>query len=84
MSEKDKLIENLINLQFEYANVNKTYKDCLVDENWYLNNSINQEIYDKQFKPIAIDLIKKTLRCKKEYAEKQFSWFTLAYSLRFN
>ena len=83
MGKKVNLIKDLINLQFQIAGIDKKFENALEDKEWYLNNTINEKLYYDEFRPKALAMIKKTLRCSKEMSEKEFSWFTLAWGLKY-
>ena len=83
MSRKTKLekvVEHLVNKQFEFAGSELTFDDVLGVENWYMQTSITCE-QSNEFRLYAIDYIRKQLRLRKLAAEKEVGWFCLGYGL---
>ena len=84
-----KLNQDLINLMMERFNI--TYDDIIshLDENkrwlidgkdWFSYYQFSKEEAE-DFRKKAVDLIKKTLRCSKAAAQREFSWWNLSIGL---
>jgi len=77
------IIEDLVNIQYQVAGVNKNFAYAEQNEDWFNEDFIDQDKYFKEFKPLAISIIRKGLKINEYVAEEHFSWFTLSYALKF-
>lgn len=68
-------------IEYQLNMIGKTILDVKEDEEWYYNNTFNQQQYEL-FRAYAVPLIKKTFRCNTKKAEQTFDWFNLNYGLR--
>ena len=87
MEKIDRIHKQLINKQFEYANIDLDY-DRLLELNsptWYVDNEMTFEQHTN-FRKWAISHISKSLRINKfkgKYsAYSEFMWWNLAYGLK--
>lgn len=81
---KNNLIEHLINKMLEKHKVdfNFVLKNPEIEgQDWFMYYTFTEEEAE-EFKKWAILVIKKALKCRKKIAEKEFSWFNLAYGLK--
>jgi len=76
---KQNLAEHLIQKQLEY--VGKTIEDIKSDEKWYNNNTLTKEQYE-EWKDYSLKLIKKTIKYRKSFVEREFAMFDLMYGLK--
>jgi len=77
------IIEDLVNLQYNVAGIDKNFAYAEKNPDWYNEDFIDKEKYFKEFKPLAISVIRKGLKVNEYAAEGHFSWFTISYSLKF-
>ena len=77
----EKVVEHLINKQFEMAGHQVTFDEILGVENWFQKYTMTctQSI---EFRKYAYKYIKKALYLNKHRAESETGWFTLQYGLK--
>lgn len=68
-------------VEYELNMVGKTIEDTIDDDKWFFNFTMTSDQFE-EFKKYAVDLIKKTFKCSKKRAERNFEWFNLGYGLR--
>ena len=73
------LVNHLISKQLSY--VNKTIDDIKDDELWYQTNTLTEDQFS-EWKEYCLKTIKKTIKCTKEAANKEFMWFNLQFGLK--
>ena len=76
----DKIIEHLVNKQFEIAGYEVTIDDVLGVEGWVYEYFITCE-QSLEFRKYAYKYLKKKLYLNKHRTESEISWFCLGYSL---
>ena len=79
-SKIEKVVEHLVDKQFEFAGSTLTFNDVSGVENWYTQTKMTCE-QSNEFRKYAIDYIRKQLRLRKAAAEKEVGWFCLGYGL---
>ena len=77
--KSDILCERLVTKQLSY--IGKTIEDAKEVPFWFSDWSIPQKDFD-EFEAWALVEIKKTLKCSKQEAKREFDWFNLQYGLR--
>lgn len=84
MKKEDKVVADLINKMFEIAGHDVTLDDIINrKDDWYTNWTMTVEQYE-QWKNWGTDYLRKSLRLRKEAAQKQMAWFALNYGLKFS
>jgi hypothetical protein len=84
MKKEDKVVADLINKMFEIAGHDVTLDDIKDrKDDWYTNWTMTVEQYE-QWKNWGTDYLRKSLRLRKEAAQKQMAWFALNYGLKFS
>jgi len=78
----EKIIEHLINVQFEMAGHPVTFDDILGNETWYTDYTMTCE-QTNEFRKYAYKYMKKKLYLNKLQAERELNWFCLQYGLKF-
>ena len=79
-SKIEKVVEHLVDKQFEFAGSTLTLNDVLGVQNWFYDNTITAKQSD-EFRAYAVEYVRKQLRLRKAAAEKEVSWFCLMYGL---
>lgn len=79
----EQVIEDLINLQYQVAGIDKNSEYAKQNDNWFLMDEIPMNKYFEEFKPLAISVIKKALKADLDEATELFNSFTLSYGLKF-
>lgn len=79
----EQVIEDLINLQYQVAGIDKNYNYAKENDNWFLMDEISVTKYFEEFKPLAISVIRKALKVNQDAATELFNSFTLSYGLKF-
>lgn len=79
----EQVIEDLINLQYQVAGIDKNSEYAKKNDNWFLMDEIPMNKYFEEFKPLAISVIKKALKANSDEATELFNSFTLSYGLKF-
>ena len=77
----EKIVEHLINKQFEIAGHQVTFEDILDKERWYVEYEMTCE-QASEFNKYAYKYIKKKLYLNKIQAERELNWFCLQYGLK--
>lgn len=77
----EKIVEHLINKQFEVAGHQVTFEDILDKERWYVKYEMTCE-QASEFRKYAYNYIKKKLYLNKIQAERELNWFCLQYGLK--
>jgi len=84
MTKEDKVVAEIINKMFEIAGHDVTLDDIINrKDDWYTNWTMTMEQYE-HWKGWGSEYLRKTLRLRKEAAEKQMAWFALNYGLKFS
>ena len=84
MKKEDKVVADLINEMFRIAGHDVTLDDIKDrKDDWYTNWTMTVEQYE-QWKNWGTDYLRKSLRLRKEAAQKQMAWFALNYGLKFS
>lgn len=83
-TKQDKIVAELINEMFRIAGHDVTLEDIKDrKDDWYTNWTMTMEQYE-QWKEWGAAYLKKSLRLRKEIAEKNMAWFALNYGLKFS
>ena len=73
------IVDHLINKELAY--VGKTMDDIKDDPEWYRNNTMTKEQYE-EWKEYSKKLMKKVLKYKKHFIDREFAMLDLMYGLK--
>lgn len=73
------IVDHLINKELAY--VGKTMEDIKDDPEWYRNNTMTKEQYE-EWKEYSKKLMKKVLKYKKHFIDREFAMLDLMYGLK--
>lgn len=73
------IVDHLINKELAY--VGKTMEDIKDDPEWYRNNTMTKEQYE-EWKEYSKKLMKKVLKYKKPFIDREFAMLDLMYGLK--
>jgi len=82
--KKDIFVKDVINKMFEIAGHDVTYEDIKDrKDDWYTQWTMSTAQND-EWKEWGVSEIRKRFRYNKKWAEKEMSWITLMWGLKFN
>ena len=82
--KKDIFVKDVINKMFEIAGHDVTYEDIKDrKDDWYTQWTMSTAQSD-EWKEWGVSEIRKRFRYNKKWAEKEMSWITLMWGLKFN